>query len=164
MADTRIIEGYVPGVVGRVTELHACYYSRNWKFGAVFEAKVASELAEFVCRYDERRDHIWSAVVQERIEASITIDGVRAGRAGAHLRWFIASDLVRGGGLGGELMDAAMQFCRDRGYPRVYLWTFQGLESAGHLYEKAGFVLMESQRGTQWGTEVVEQRYEAKLR
>lgn len=164
MADIRIIEGYVPGAVGRVTELHADYYSRNWEFGVFFEAKVASELAEFMGRYDERQDRIWSAVVRDRIEASITVDGVDAGRAGAHLRWFIAADAVRGQGLGGELMAAAIKFCRAREYPRMYLWTFRGLESAKHLYEKAGFVLTESHRGCQWGSSVVEQRYEATFR
>jgi RimJ/RimL family protein N-acetyltransferase len=53
-----------------------------------------------------------------------------------------------------------MDFCRARGYDRVYLWTFEGLDAARHLYEKAGFRLAQQQRGRQWGTEVNEQRFE----
>jgi hypothetical protein len=53
-----------------------------------------------------------------------------------------------------------MEFCRLRHYGRVYLWTFEGLGAARHLYEKFGFLLAFQQRGTQWGTEVTEQRFE----
>lgn len=53
-----------------------------------------------------------------------------------------------------------MAFCRARGHRRVYLWTFEALDAARHLYEKAGFRLAHQQRGRQWGTEVNEQRFE----
>jgi GNAT superfamily N-acetyltransferase len=164
MSDVRILTGYVPGVVGRVTELHATYYHRHWGFGAFFEAKVAAEMAEFIRRYDDSRDRIWCALVDGRIEAALTIDGSDAALAGAHLRWFIASDAVRGSGVGARLLGDAMRFCREARHARVYLWTFRGLEPARHLYEKAGFVLAETRAGTQWGTRVDEQRYEASLR
>lgn len=38
----RICE-YLPGSVGRIVELHGRYYAENWRFGAFFEAKVASD-------------------------------------------------------------------------------------------------------------------------
>jgi GNAT superfamily N-acetyltransferase len=87
-----------------------------------------------------------------------------AGRGhGAHLRWFIASPEIQGKGWGGPLIDAAMDFCRDKGYEKVYLWTCEGLTPARRLYEKAGFRLVEQHVGRQWGKEVNEQRFEALL-
>jgi hypothetical protein len=56
-----------------------------------------------------------------------------------------------------------MAFCRLRQYQRVYLWTFEGLNAARHLYEKFGFRLAFQQRGTQWGAEVNEQRFECQV-
>jgi len=50
--------------------------------------------------------------------------------------------------------------CRARQYDRVYLDTFEGLVAARHLYEKFGFRLVHERSGTQWGAEVVEQRFE----
>ena len=82
---------------------------------------------------------------------------------GAHLRWFIISDAIRGQGVGKRLIDAAIDFCCNKKYPRVYLWTFAGLHAARYLYEQAGFVLIEQLRGAQWGTEVEEQRFELRL-
>ena len=92
MPEFDIVTGYLPGLVGRVTELHAIYYAREWGFGAFFETRVATELSQFVGRYDVQRDRIWSAMVDDRIEASLTIDGLHGAECGAHLRWFIAAD------------------------------------------------------------------------
>jgi len=57
-------------------------------------------------------------------------------------------------------MKEAMTFCERKGYNLVYLWTFAGLDPARHLYEKLGFKLTEEQEGEQWGTRVLEQKFE----
>ena len=172
-------QGYLPGAIGRIAALHARYYHRQAGFGVAFEARVARELAGFCERYDSARDGLWLALRDARgadagagtcansIEGSIAIDGPRTGTGcdgdepgSAHLRWFITSDHTRGSGTGAALLNAALTFCRAQSYARVYLWTFEGLHAARHLYEKAGFRLTRQQRGTQWGTEVNEQRFE----
>ena len=78
-----------PGAIGRIVRLHGVYYASHWGFGAFFEARMARELAEFVDRFDARRDGLWTALVAGRIAGSIAIDGSHAGDGGAHLRWFI---------------------------------------------------------------------------
>lgn len=155
-----IHKDYLPGAIGRIVELHAHYYSELVGFGLPFESKVARELAGFCERYDGERDGIWLALQDGHIEGAIAIDGSHAAQDGAHLRWFITSDNVRGTGAGTALLTSAMAFSESRHYKRVYLWTFEGLGAARHLYEKFGFRLALQQRGTQWGTEVNEQRFE----
>jgi len=153
-------KGYIPGCIGRICELHARFYSKLVGFGLPFESRVARELAEFCTRYDGLRDGLWLAIYDGQVHGSIAIDGVHADGEGAHLRWFITSDEIRGGGAGTALLSAAMDFCKIRSYQQVYLWTFAGLNSARHLYEKFGFQLVHQQRGAQWGMEVDEQRFE----
>jgi GNAT superfamily N-acetyltransferase len=153
------IAGYVPGAIGRVAELHATYYSNAWDFGLYFEAKVATELSEFLRRFDPGRDGFWTANRGGRVEGSIAIDGAGAETEGAHLRWFILSDALRGLGVGNLLMQQAVDFCKEREYSRIFLWTFQGLDPARHLYEKFGFRLAHEIEGEQWGKRVLEQRY-----
>jgi GNAT superfamily N-acetyltransferase len=160
VANVDIIKGRSFGSIERVTELHAVYYTREWGFGRYFETKVATELAAFLERYDERADGLWIAIADGCIEGAIAIDGSRAATEGAHLRWFVVSDELRGQGVGGRLMEAAMAFCRSSGYDCVYLWTFEGLDAGRHLYEKHGFTVVEEQRGSTWGREVLEQRME----
>jgi GNAT superfamily N-acetyltransferase len=154
-----IIDRYITGTIGRVVELHAHYYSTEWVFGLYFEIKVATELSQFMQRFDPDRDGIWVVSRDGCVEGAIFIDGADAETVGAHVRWFIISEELRGQGLGNSLLAEAVQFCRKRDYKQVYLWTFEGLEAAHHLYEKFGFRLNEERRGKQWGKEVLEQRY-----
>ncbi len=158
-----IATGYLPGALGRIVELHGIYYHTHWEFGRFFEAKVAAEMAAFLQRYDEGRDGVWTVTRNGRVEGGLTIDGLHADGDGAHLRWFILSDALRGQGVGNQLIRRAMRFCRDHGYARIFLWTFEGLTAARHLYEKAGFRLIEERNGTQWGTPVSEQCFECRL-
>jgi len=160
MSEVRIVKGYTPGVIGRVAELHGRYYHEHWGFGLFFEAKVATEVSEFLGRYEEGQDGFWSAAADGRTEGFIVIDGISAPGPGAHLRWFIVSDPWRGRGIGRRLMETAVAFCREKAYGKVYLWTFEGLHSARHLYKSAGFSLREEHRGARWGREVNEQRWE----
>ncbi len=158
-----IHEGHVPGCVERIVKLHAQYYAAHAGFGAEFESVVSRELAAFCEGLVPARDGLWLVMQDANIEGSIAIDGSHAGEDGAHLRWFILSDAVRGQGLGNRLIATALKFCADRRYPRVFLRTFQGLDAARHLYEKHGFRLVEEGGGTRWGKRVVEQRFEAAL-
>ena len=161
--NTAIVSNYLPGALGRITELHASFYHRHAGFGLHFESKVACELAEFLRRYDDKRDHLWLAVADGQIEGSIVIDGIHAHTKGAHLRWFILSERLRGSGMGNALVSLAVEFCRTRHYRDTYLWTFEGLHAARHLYEKNGFRLVAQQPGAQWGQLVNEQRFELSL-
>ena len=157
-----IEQGYAPGCIGRITELHADFYGRLVGFGLPFEAKVAHGLVAFFEQYQAGRDGIWLAVDGSRILGSIAIDGSRAEEEGAHLRWFIASEETRGTRIGSRLIERAMEHCIAQGFRRVYLWTFEGLEVARHLYERHGFRLVHQQAGDQWGKQVNEQRFEWK--
>ncbi len=154
------IGGYQPGAISRVTEMHAAYYHGHWGFGLFFEAKVATELAEFLGRFDGQRDGFWTLRDENRVAGSIAIDGLKAAEEGAHLRWFIVSPEITGGGWGRRLMHEAVAFCDRRAYRRVFLWTFAGLDAARHLYEAFGFRLVSEAQGERWGARVVEQRFE----
>ncbi len=161
--ETQIKSGYIPGSIGRIAELHGAYYHRHWGFGVFFEAKVATEASAFLERFDGEKDGIWFATQGDRIEGAIVIDGIKSENEGAHLRWFIVSDALRGKGFGRKLLNHAMAFCRGRDFQKVYLWTFEGLGAARHLYEEAGFKLVQEQTGSQWGKMVNEQCFEWRI-
>lgn len=154
-----ITNGYLPGAIGRIAELHGSYYAEHWGFGLFFEAKVATELSMFLHAYDADRDGLWLATFDGRVEGGIVIDGAHAEDDGAHLRWFILSDALRGKGVGKKLIARAIDYCAAKGYRQIYLWTFEGLNAARHLYESFGFSLTRQQKGAQWGTEVNEQMF-----
>lgn len=158
-----IRSGYFPGIVGRVTEAHAVYYHRHWGFDASFEVQVATELAAFAAAFDPGRDGLWTALVDDRLAGFIAIDGCEAWAAGARLRWFLVLPEFHGAGIGTRLAQAAIGFCRQRRYPRIFLWTFQGLAAARRLYERCGFSLCTEHDAAQWGQRIREQKFEMNL-
>ncbi|WP_312688458.1 helix-turn-helix domain-containing GNAT family N-acetyltransferase [Kosakonia sp.] len=154
-----IITGYLPGMIGRISEMHANYYSRHYGFGYFFESKVAAGLAEFAGRLESERNHIWLAVQNDRVVGSVAIDGEDLGNNEAHLRWFILDDACRGSGIGRQLLASAMQFCDRQQFSAVQLWTFSGLNAARRLYESFGFRLAKEWQGDQWGSSMLEQQF-----
>ena len=88
--------GYTPGLLGRVATMHAQYYAREYGFGAVFERKVATEMAEFLGRLKSPNCAVFSAHLDGQIIGSVSIDGEDLGDNTAHLRWLILSERLRG--------------------------------------------------------------------
>lgn len=123
------IKSYVPGTVGRITELHASYYSEQWGFGQIFEIGIATGVSEFLNRFDKNRDGFWTVCSRGRVEGSIAIDSRKADSDGAFLRWFLISEGVRGQNLGNQLLEKAVNFCMEK-----------------------------ERQGTQWGVEMKEQK------
>lgn len=155
---------YYPGVLADIAGAHARYYAQAWSFGLGFEAKVAADLAGFLVNMKQDRDLLLVAKrPDERFLGSIVIDGSDAKGRGAHLRWFIVAPEAQRTGLGKQLLDRAIGFCRERDYQHIYLYTFAGLDSAKRLYEQAGFKLVEEQEATTWGRPMREQRFDLDL-
>ena len=65
------IIGYFPGVLGKVTTLHAVYYKEHWGLDQSFEAQVSRELADFI----EKR--FLSSPRKQTEQTALLINGVR---------------------------------------------------------------------------------------
>jgi GNAT superfamily N-acetyltransferase len=162
MSTLDIQEGYVPGVVARLTELHTSYYRGLWELGPQFEAEMAEGIAEFIGRYDPDTDGLWTVVNEDRtVRGGIIIDSPKAVEEGAQLRYFILDPALHGDGLGRALMQRAMEVCHENGYDRVFLWTVDELEAAVYLYREFGFEPTDTiDIHTGWETNVPYRLYE----
>jgi GNAT superfamily N-acetyltransferase len=159
-----VFSGYYPGVIGKIVELHAVYYHQHWGFDVSFEAQVGRELSEFMAEFQQDKDFFSAALADGTFAGAIAIDGKSAQIDGARLRWFIVHPEFQGLGIGKTLINQAVHFCRATGFPRVFLWTFRGLDAARHLYEQEGFVLTEEHQVSQWGNIIKEQRFDLVLK
>ena len=157
------VSQYIPGLLGRITALHARYYHQHWGFDLFFETKVAIEFADFLHHFDPAQDGLWVAMMDNQIAGSIAISGREAGTLGARLRWLIVAPEYQGRGFGKRLMREAVDFCRRARFKRIYLTTFAGLDAARHLYEKEGFRVVIEQEDAHWGKTVLEQTCELML-
>lgn len=118
---------------------------------------VAQGLCEFYRDYDPEKERIWACEHDGRIIGFLLL---KSRGDEAQLRYFIIEPEYRGIGLGTKLIDLYMEFLKQCGYKSSYLWTTSELETAAHLYKKAGFRLTEEKESEGFGKHVTEQRYD----
>lgn len=148
------------GDMGWVIQRHGEVYEQSHGFNEEFEGYVLLGLAEFK-RAASPKSGLWIA---ER-------DGQRLGciaiveREGntAQLRWLLVEPEARGLGVGRLLVDRAVNFCREQGYERIFLWTIDFLTPAINLYKSVGFALTEAKEGSMGCVTCNEQRMELSL-
>jgi GNAT superfamily N-acetyltransferase len=141
--DVEIRRGYEPGLIGRVGELHGRYYAVVWGAGTPFELLITREFCDFIEHYDPARDLVLSAHIDGVLAGSISLLGQNPGPDGVQLRFFIVDPACHGRGAGKALLAAALDWCRARGFLKVFLWTVDQLPQSRGLYEKAGFRVTE---------------------
>ncbi|MCU0561574.1 MAG: GNAT family N-acetyltransferase [Desulfobacterales bacterium] len=158
-----IVRGYTPGAVGLITRAHAVWYHTHWGFDASFEAQVGRELSDFIAGFEESRDGLWVAEEKTAFAGAVAVCGRRAAVDGARLRWFMVLPEFQGRGIGTDLLARAVAFCREKNYPKIFLWTFHGLDAARSLYTRFGFRLTEAHDVAQWGQFIHEEKLELAL-
>ena len=129
-------------------------YAREYGLDTTFEPYVAKPLAEFVL---QRR----GAAMDRgggRAQWSARSPWSMPGEGEGQLRWFLLVPEARGSGLGKRLLETALAYARERGFRRIFLWTFADLDGALRLYERAGFRITETKTGFVWGAERTEVR------
>jgi N-acetylglutamate synthase-like GNAT family acetyltransferase len=150
-----------PGDLGYLIYLHGALYAKEFKYDKTFEAYVAHGLIEFVKSFNPYRDRIWLAEAGGRIIGSVAI--VRSTKLEAQLRWYLVHPDYRGHGLGKTLIQEALNFCKDRKYNSVFLWTTSELTTAAHLYTETGFKKKEVKSHNVWGKFLAEEKYELQI-
>jgi ribosomal protein S18 acetylase RimI-like enzyme len=150
-----------PGDVGAIVHLHSVVYAQEYGWDSTFEGYVAEGLARFALSHNPRDDRLWVAEANGQIVGSIGVVGHSTSEA--QLRWFLVHPAWRDRGLGHRLLNEALQFCRERRFGSLFLWTTSDLEAAAHLYRLAGFRKTEEKTHRTWGQTVTEERYAMSL-
>lgn len=155
----RIRHELEPGDLGMVVHLHGVTYAREYGLDTTFEPYVAKPLADFVLSGAGR---LWIAQDDGgRVVGSIALVDAEAGVG--QLRWFLLVPEARGSGLGRRLLEAALDYARQRGLAHIYLWSFADLTDAIRLYERAGFRTTQTKTGFVWGADRTEVRMDLDL-
>jgi len=164
-----LLRAHRPGDIGWVIARHGVLYADEYGWDSSFEALVARIAADFIERFDAKREACWIAerdganvgsvfLVQARDEAThAVIDGV------AQLRMLLVEPTARGLGLGERLADECQRFARRAGYRKIMLWTNSLLLAARGIYAKQGYVLVGSEPHHSFGHDLVGEIWERAL-
>ena len=156
-----ILRGPKAGDFGWIVTRHAQIYADEYGWTDPFEGLCAQIVADFVNKYDPKSDRCWIAEINGENVGSVML--VKAKEGIARIRLLIVDPKARGLGLGARLTDECIRFARKAGYKKITLWTHSILTAARHVYEKAGFKLMRSEKHKSWGKPVVSEHWDMVL-
>jgi DNA-binding MarR family transcriptional regulator/GNAT superfamily N-acetyltransferase len=151
----------VPGDFGWIVKRNAMLYAQEYGWVAPFEGVCAQIVADFVNKYDPKRERCWIAEIDGEKVGTIML--VKDSNEVARIRLLLLEPQARGLGLGARLVDESIHFARRAGYKKITLWTHSVLTAARHIYEKAGFKLMRTERHKSWGKPVVSEHWDLDL-
>jgi len=150
-----------PGDMGWIVSRHGALYGAEYGWDERLEALTAEIVAAFVRNQDHRRERCWIAERDGENVGSVLL--VRETDEVARLRLLLVEPNARGLGIGTRLVEEALRFAREARYRTITLWTHSVLTAARHVYERAGFRLIETNEHNEFGTTLVGEIWELEL-
>ena len=158
-----VLRPHRPGDMGWVVYREGALYAQEYSFDDSFEALVARIVADFLTDFDPKRERCWIAEVNGQNVGHIFLVKHPTEPSTAKLRLLLVEPSARGLRLGSTLVEECVNFARAVGYKKITLWTQSILVAARHVYQKAGFRLVEEQANRKFGRDLVSQTWELDL-
>jgi len=147
-----------PGDLGYIIHRHGAMYAKEHNYGVSFEVYVAKGIFEFYQKYDSKKDRVWLCEHNGKIIGSLFLQHRENKKA--QLRYFYLENEYRGIGLGKLLMNLFIDFYEESDYVSSYLWTTDELNVAAAIYKSHGYVLIQEEKTSLFGKDLVERKYQ----
>lgn len=168
LGDTRepsvpyLLRPHRPGDMGWIVHRQAILYAEEYGWDETYEALAAEIVAQFIRNYDPKRERCWIAEKDGARVGAVFV--AKASDEVAKLRLLHVESETRGLGIGKRLVEECVRFARQTGYQKITLWTQSILHAARHLYEQAGFHVVQEEQHHSFGKDLTAETWELRLR
>jgi DNA-binding MarR family transcriptional regulator/GNAT superfamily N-acetyltransferase len=156
-----ILRPHQPGDMGWVVGRQGMLYAQEYGWDEQYEALAAKIVANFIEKFDARRERCWVAERKGEIVGVVFL--VKHSKTVAKLRLLHVEVSARGLGIGKRLVDECVRFARRVGYKKLTLWTQSILFAARHIYKQVGFRCIAKTPHHSFGKDLVAETWELKL-
>ena len=159
--DVITIRPFAQSDIEYVISRHKTLYYAERHLSGTFSAYVDEIVYRFVDNFNAQTDCLKILECNGVPAGSIAV--AKTDSKTAQLRFFMLEPEMRQRGYGNRLMDMALDFCREKGYEKVFLLTITAQVIARHVYGTHGFYKVASYDKSEWGDGVIEELWEKLL-
>jgi DNA-binding MarR family transcriptional regulator/GNAT superfamily N-acetyltransferase len=158
-----VLRPHRPGDMGWIVHRQALLYAQEYGWDETYEALISRIVADFIDRFDPKRERCWIAERDGEIVGSVFLIKHPERPGVAKLRLLYVERAARGLGIGRRLVHECTEFARRAGYKTITLWTNSVLTSARKIYEAEGYRLVREEPHHSFGHDLVGQTWELEL-
>lgn len=153
-----IIRRHASGDFEQLIKMQCEFYGREFSFPeAIQKDAIEKPMLEFEKNFNPDHDGSWVAEIDGKVVGCVL--STKESEEVARLRQLFVDPSTRGLGLGKKLVDECIDFCRQKGFKRVMLYTNKAYIAAARVYDNAGFDLTkETQIESDGRTFIVQER------
>ncbi|MFK7681940.1 GNAT family N-acetyltransferase [Priestia megaterium] len=144
-----------------IIDSHYKIYNKEYNYDLSFKKFISNSVNQYIKKENNSLENIWILDIDGFPKGSISIK--RTNEDVAQLGLFLVDPSLRGTGLGKQLVQTAIDFCKEKNYKKVVLWTNSELVAARRIYKNKGFQLIETRKQFLSNKELVEEQWELSL-
>jgi DNA-binding MarR family transcriptional regulator/N-acetylglutamate synthase-like GNAT family acetyltransferase len=156
-----LLRPHRPGDMGWIVSRHGAIYAEEYGWDQRLEALVVEVVAAFLRNFDPERERCWIAERDGENLGSVML--VKDTARVARLRMLLVEPQARGLGIGARLVEECIRFARQAGYRKITLWTHSVLTAARHVYQRAGFQLVDRKAHDEFGKRLMGETWDLTL-
>ena len=154
-----LFTGYRPEAAIQVIPMLANFFLKGFARDEKFRHHIIEELRAYLVDQDNPRNGAVCAWLENKLIGAVFIDASTAETQGARIRWFVVDENYRGKGIGRQLFERAIDYCKTHELDRIILKTYKG-DPLTPFYERLGFAVFD-ERGFDTGrSQIVEQWFQ----